>query len=533
MAHRRRGRLPAVLLAVSCTLACAIPATAGIASADEPVRHSPPVDAPVVDGFRAPPTRFGAGNRGLTYDLPAGTLVRASAPGTVVFAGVVAATRHVTVLHDDGLRTSYSFLADVGVRRGQRVDAGDVVGTAGTGFHFGVRDGDRYLDPATLFGTVEVRVRLVPHDEPLPPSAADVRRERDALLGIVRERGLLERAVDWSRATAGTVVEGLAASVHVARQLEVSDAVFDAFVTFVDGLDEPCTPPTAPLDRPAPGRTALLVAGLGSDSVSASIDDVDTASLGYADGDVVRFSYAGGGRVPDAGDAAAFTAIPAQAYGPAHTFGDLTVQGGRLADLVEQVAAARPGHPVDLLAHSQGGIVSRLAVAELARRGRLGLLGVVVTMGSPHRGADLATGAVALDDEDHDAAAFVAERLGVELDTRAPSIRQMAETSDLVARLASEGVPDGVDLRTIGAAGDLVVTADKTTVDGVPSAVVPLYGPTAHGGLPGSAHTTREVALALAGRPPGCRGRWRQAVDAAVPEAVSFAENALIAAASI
>ena len=41
--------------------------------------------------------------------------MRASADGTVVFAGPVAGTLHVTLRHADGVRTSYSVLAAIEV----------------------------------------------------------------------------------------------------------------------------------------------------------------------------------------------------------------------------------------------------------------------------------------------------------------------------------------------------------------------------------------------------------------------------------
>ena len=76
----------------------------------------------------------------------------------------------------------------------------------------------------------------------------------------------------------------------------------------------------------------------------------------------------------------------------ADTQGDLRVAGARLADLVEAVAAEAPGIPVDLYAHSQGGLVTRLALDRLAERGvPLDRLGLVATLASPHLGADLAT----------------------------------------------------------------------------------------------------------------------------------------------
>src|SRR5687767_7874695 len=95
------------LLVLCCA---ALASTITPATAQPPPAYQPPVDAEVVDGFRPPATRFGAGNRGLEYGTTPGTEVRAAADGRVTFAGSVAGTRHVTVLHDDGVRTSYSFL---------------------------------------------------------------------------------------------------------------------------------------------------------------------------------------------------------------------------------------------------------------------------------------------------------------------------------------------------------------------------------------------------------------------------------------
>ncbi len=135
-----------------------------------PVRlvHQPPVDAPVVDLFRPPASPFGPGNRGIDYATGEGSPVRASADGVVVFAGPVGGRLHVVIRHDDGIRTSYSFLTAVGVRRGQWVSAGDEVGRSGPSLHFGARSGDAYVDPLSLFAAAsQPKVHLVP-DEPAP-----------------------------------------------------------------------------------------------------------------------------------------------------------------------------------------------------------------------------------------------------------------------------------------------------------------------------------------------------------------------------
>ncbi|MDP9388768.1 MAG: M23 family metallopeptidase, partial [Actinomycetota bacterium] len=128
------------------------------------VVYVPPVDAPVVDAFRAPTSAYGPGNRGIDYATAPGSAVSAAADGQVVFAGPIGAGRHVVVLHADGVRTSYSFLASVVVGRGQRVAAGETVGESGASLHFGARAGDAYLDPLVLLGAGgdTAPARLVP-----------------------------------------------------------------------------------------------------------------------------------------------------------------------------------------------------------------------------------------------------------------------------------------------------------------------------------------------------------------------------------
>ena len=139
--------------------------------------YQPPVDAPVTDPFRAPPEPWLSGNRGIEYATVPGTPIKAIGPGAVIFAGPVAGALYVTILHPDGLRSSYSYLAAIRVRVGQRVRGGAVVGIAGERFHVGVRRRRTYLDPASLWGTRVRggRVILVPLDGLHGPIRADPR----------------------------------------------------------------------------------------------------------------------------------------------------------------------------------------------------------------------------------------------------------------------------------------------------------------------------------------------------------------------
>lgn len=499
--------------------------------------YQPPVSAPVVDPFRPPERAYGPGNRGLTYELAPHTAVRSSADGTVSFAGTVAGTLHVTVAHADGLRSSYSFLSAISVRRGERVDAGDVVGYAGSGFHFGVRDGDTYLDPAALFGEAEVRARLIPHD-PLPPTPAKVAMDRRALRELVAEmdRGLIVTDVLTDIVDAGYELAGLGAEhvyealrIRALTMLDISRRLNPVRIArkareFVDRLRRDCTQADVSVAVPsAQARVAVTVAGYGSDSDAGAVDEIDTNALGYADGDVVRYSYRGG-RVP--GDVADdLSGIAQHEYSPRDTFADLRQRGVALADLIANAAALRPGVPVDVYAHSQGGIVTRLALIELEKRHLLDRLGVVVTIGTPHGGADLASAAVALSPLGDLVIREGAEMFGAHVDPDARSVHQMAEYSELQHDLAEAGVPDGVDFRTVGARGDLVVPAARTTVRDEVGAIVDLAGPSAHAALPGDPATTRELVLALAGKPTACDSPVDTFLDMGVPELVIGAED--------
>lgn len=161
-----------LLLLAAWIGALAAPAADAVTSGGAPVEagwpppapgaYRPPVEAPVVDPFRAPPQRWAAGNRGLEYGTAGGEPVRAVGAGTVTFAGPVAGRVAVTVLHPDGRRSSLTGLSLVLVAAGDRVVPGQLVGLAARGLHLGVREGDRYVDPALLFSARPQHARLVP-----------------------------------------------------------------------------------------------------------------------------------------------------------------------------------------------------------------------------------------------------------------------------------------------------------------------------------------------------------------------------------
>ena len=125
----------------------------------------------MVDPYRPPACRWCAGNRGLEYGTAPGTTVRAGGSGRVTFAGTVAGVRYVVVAQAGGLRATYGRLGTVAVRTGDPVVRGSAVGTTSGLLYFGVRVGNRYVDPSDHLLRTSRRPRLIPiRGRPRPPT---------------------------------------------------------------------------------------------------------------------------------------------------------------------------------------------------------------------------------------------------------------------------------------------------------------------------------------------------------------------------
>ncbi len=145
----------------------------GFAPAPPPPQSSPPpssgryvwpVRGPVIHGFEAPAGPYGPGHRGIDIGAPFGSPVVASEDGIVAFSGWIAGSLFLSIDHPDGVRTTYSWLSDVMVRKGDRVSKGETIGRSGAGhpgetaphLHFGARVGDVYIDPLLLLEQASV-----------------------------------------------------------------------------------------------------------------------------------------------------------------------------------------------------------------------------------------------------------------------------------------------------------------------------------------------------------------------------------------
>ena len=136
-----------------------------------PPRPTPPrpaaprTPAPSAGGWRAPVSakpvrRFGGASKGIDYELPPNTPVKAAAAGEVVYAGPgLGGYRHLVIV-----KASERHLVAYGVNvppvpgEGARVAAGATIATIGSGdaaagrFHFEIRDNGKPVNPATLIG---------------------------------------------------------------------------------------------------------------------------------------------------------------------------------------------------------------------------------------------------------------------------------------------------------------------------------------------------------------------------------------------
>jgi pimeloyl-ACP methyl ester carboxylesterase len=254
----------------------------------------------------------------------------------------------------------------------------------------------------------------------------------------------------------------------------------------------------------------VLVGGLGSSTGHAAVLDVDTKALGYDRVDTYQFSYRADGRD----------------YGPSDTMGDIGAAGEVLRRQIERLHAEYPGVPIDVIAHSQGGLVARVAITSRDDPG----VATLVTLGTPHRGTNVATARAGLGVSDVGqrllTVAAIADIRGI--DPTAKSIEQMAETSPFLSDLNRRAVPANTRVVSIAARDDPLVTTAHSRMDGASNVVVTPNGRSTladHARLPGSPEARAEIARSLAGQRPTCHSLREAMDDAAAAWALNYLED--------
>ncbi len=126
----------------------------------------------VTRGFVAPPTRYGAGHRGIDLHTSPGQEVRAPSAGVVSFAGSVAGRPVVSLAHPGDLISSFEPVFPA-VSVEESVAEGTIIGTMASGghceagcLHVGVRLHGQYVSPLLYLAGDVPRAILLPLARP-------------------------------------------------------------------------------------------------------------------------------------------------------------------------------------------------------------------------------------------------------------------------------------------------------------------------------------------------------------------------------
>lgn len=492
------GAVGVVVMTVASTT---VPAAADPTHEQDPgpPAWSPPVDGDVVRPFRPAVNTYGAGGHaGVDYRAAAGEPVRAAGRGVVSFTGQVAGAVFVVVAHGHDLRTTYAPMASVEVRRGHEVERGALLGAAsGSGLHadapgtlhFGLRRGDTPLDPLLLFEPPDLTevVRLIPADDFNPLMLGTIQGERNRLARWVRQA--VDRAGD--RLVGGFLVPPVVASEALLGAVRVGQGVHDW------AAQGECTPRSeARTRRFDTGRRLVAVAGLNSrwEPARTAPFGLPADDLGYEPSEVTVFSYA-----PDSG-----------AYGHADTHIGPEVAAARLAAQLATQAREHPGEAVDMVGHSQGGVVVEafLKLHYAGHEREYPPIGKVVTLAAPHRGAPVAGTARRFDTLPlaGEAAGVVSTLTDTVPVSSSGSAVDLDPHGDFIRRLRDRPLPEGVSMTTISGLDDVIVPASHARVDGAEQVVVNPRGWNDHSGILTDPNAVAAAGLALAGAPPPCTG---------------------------
>jgi hypothetical protein len=505
----------------------------------------PPVPGAVLRPFDEPIAAYAAGHRGVDFAAAGGVPVRAANDGVVSFAGRVAGSLHVVVAHGDGIRTSSSFLESVEVQTGVVVRRGQVIGRAGGSgeghrsgvLHFGVRVGDRYVDPMLLFRPRDLTqiVRLVPADERAAAADPDPRVERRVLeewiasqfdgcalcgaaswvadraeaavgAGVALLEGVGEAGRRWAPAVAATLRSTLDAVLEAATEVRVRllmtpvGRMLQEFVTagasFFGWFGRECDDHAPPANgHGGSGNAMLAVGGLDSHRERGDDRSFDLAAgqLGYARSERYWFSYRKGSKH----------------YTKQDTYGDLQRKALMLGAQLKQAAREQPGRAFDLVGHSQGGVVIALFLATIYRGHEADYPPIdnVVAFASPLRGTPLATTGERL--SRNPVGEAVMEGLGAAdlpiPDPTATAIRQLAEGSDVIRAIEEAGIPEGIHFTSIAGVEDPEVPVRSTELEGTQHQAVDVGDPLdSHSGITAHPRALMTARAALEHRAMPC-----------------------------
>lgn len=298
---------------------------------------------------------------------------------------------------------------------------------------------------------------------------------------------------------------------------------------------------------PPPNENIVVaVAGIGSHTKGkngsaipgGSIYKLDFETLGYEEDRVFHFSYAGieeGRRGPYSLH---------KPYEKKDTFKDIRDSAQVLKDLMLELKKRYPDKKVDLVAHSQGGLVSQYFIGAIydPDNPRLPKIDQFITFSTPHHGADAAKlGRVLSDTPEGQLNLYSLNSLAA-LSGLPPatsvSAMQMAEGSNFLTNLNRDWNPRKVQTTTIASSMDYVVTPQHTRLSGarhhtldlpnMPSAAL-----SAHSYVATSSASKSLLYSLLAERPVKCTALRNVLADRVSGALLSFGQDVAIGAVNL
>jgi pimeloyl-ACP methyl ester carboxylesterase len=270
---------------------------------------------------------------------------------------------------------------------------------------------------------------------------------------------------------------------------------------------------------PAPNENVVVaVAGLGSSSTvgkngeiqsTASMYTMDLRTLGFSDDQIFHFSYKG--IEPNGGTGPYRLHSP---YSKEETYRSIMDSAQKLAEQVRAIHEIYPDKKIDLVAHSQGGLVAQYYLNEVYRPEEIDQARIqhFVSIATPHQGADAAQLGPMLSDTPQGKLMLrgldeIADLIGLPPPS-SPAAHQLAEDSQFIARLNGRWSPKKVSTAAIAATFDFVVTAQHTRLRGAANYTADLtgLGPAllSHGNVVSAESTKGIIYNTLANIPSDC-----------------------------
>ena len=203
-------------------------------------------------------------------------------------------------------------------------------------------------------------------------------------------------------------------------------------------------------------------------------------------------------------------------YTKEDTYRPIPVAAQQLRDQLRAMQREQPGREVDLIAHSQGGVVVAYFLDHYNPAGDATLppLGTVVTLSSPLQGTPLATAASDVGASPLGQAVLDVVDGHVAMPSpNAVSVRQLSQNSSLIREIQQQGVPNDIDFTSIGATDDWTVPASNISLRGAQETTVAVANPgfSEHRDIVEDPNALRAVRAALEGTRAAVRRSRRRA----------------------